>query len=247
MLRLSFVMSEPESDEETYEVERVVNHYVDHRKRVQYELKWKNYASSENTWEKEKDIFAKELIEEYWKRRDPDGSFRQRHGIKMNHATPPPEASHSSSRLPKLEISDDENDEEPEPASRSKVPTPQSKVKATPSKTRPVASSSLGRQTPRTPTNVPNPKPISVDDSSTSEDEGEWMTDSEVRAKLASKSWEQDAKCIDTVERGDDGTLYGVVLWKNGKLSKHLTSTINEKCPHKMLAFYEAHVRFKAI
>ncbi|CAG8695373.1 28611_t:CDS:2 [Dentiscutata erythropus] len=52
-----------------YENEYVVEKVVDHRfvnGQLQYYLKWKDYSDEENTWEDESDIFATNLVEEYW-------------------------------------------------------------------------------------------------------------------------------------------------------------------------------------
>ncbi|CAG8749242.1 16475_t:CDS:2, partial [Dentiscutata heterogama] len=52
-----------------YENEYVVEKVVDHRfvnGQLQYYLKWKDYPDEENTWEDESDIFATNLVEEYW-------------------------------------------------------------------------------------------------------------------------------------------------------------------------------------
>jgi len=54
-----------DEEEEVYIVERIVKH----RKkgsRVQYFLKWKGYPDSENTWEDESNVFAQDLIDDYW-------------------------------------------------------------------------------------------------------------------------------------------------------------------------------------
>ena len=47
------------NDQPTWEVEKIVNHRIitKNRKRIlQYEVKWKNYPSSENTWELESNM-----------------------------------------------------------------------------------------------------------------------------------------------------------------------------------------------
>ncbi|GES76716.1 cysteine proteinase [Rhizophagus clarus] len=60
-----------EKENSDSEDEYVVEKIIDHRKIkgvTQYYLKWKGYPDDENTWENESDVFAKELIEKYWKR-----------------------------------------------------------------------------------------------------------------------------------------------------------------------------------
>ncbi|CAB4385848.1 unnamed protein product [Rhizophagus irregularis] len=60
-----------EKENSDSEDEYVVEKIIDHRKIkgvTQYYLKWKGYPEDDNTWENESDVFAKELIEKYWKK-----------------------------------------------------------------------------------------------------------------------------------------------------------------------------------
>ncbi|KAI8970505.1 hypothetical protein BDB01DRAFT_855422 [Pilobolus umbonatus] len=56
------------SDDEVYEVEALVGHRLSetNNKVLEYLIKWKNYDSDSNTWEREKNVFAHGLINEYW-------------------------------------------------------------------------------------------------------------------------------------------------------------------------------------
>ncbi len=60
--------SEPEEDEEEYEVERVVDKKVKHGK-VEYFIKWKGYPDNENTWEPKENLECGDLIKEFEDRR----------------------------------------------------------------------------------------------------------------------------------------------------------------------------------
>ncbi|CAG8459017.1 12983_t:CDS:2 [Ambispora leptoticha] len=61
--------TEGSSDEEDeYVVEKIVDHKITKGGKLQYFLKWKGYPDSDNTWEKEEDVYAKDLIEDYWKK-----------------------------------------------------------------------------------------------------------------------------------------------------------------------------------
>lgn len=55
-----------DSDEEVYEVEKILNHKVV-KGVTMYKLKWKGYPMSDSTWEKEKNLDCQNLLEEYWK------------------------------------------------------------------------------------------------------------------------------------------------------------------------------------
>lgn len=61
-----------------------------------------------------------------------------------------------------------------------------------------------------------------------------------------SKNWENEIQNIDTILR-EPGTsnLIAYLHWKNGKKSKVSLETCYDKCPKKMLKFYEEHLVFK--
>ncbi|CAG8553628.1 6769_t:CDS:2 [Funneliformis caledonium] len=64
----NLVSEEEESDDE-YIVEKILEHRI--KKGItQYYLKWKGFPEEDNTWENESDIFATELVEEYWKKKN---------------------------------------------------------------------------------------------------------------------------------------------------------------------------------
>ncbi|GAA5810357.1 hypothetical protein MFLAVUS_003778 [Mucor flavus] len=57
------------SVEEEYEVEKIVGHRIVKTKNVKsfkYYIKWLNYDEKDNTWEKEADVFAFDIIAQYW-------------------------------------------------------------------------------------------------------------------------------------------------------------------------------------
>lgn len=56
-----------------------------------------------------------------------------------------------------------------------------------------------------------------------------------------SKNWEKEVKVVDTIVRENDG-LVAYLHWNNDKKSKVSIETCYEKCPRKMLEFYEKHL-----
>ncbi|KAI8824557.1 uncharacterized protein EV422DRAFT_325244 [Fimicolochytrium jonesii] len=60
---------------------------------------------------------------------------------------------------------------------------------------------------------------------------------------MAKRSWEDDIDHVDTIERAGIG-LCVYLVWKSGLKSVHPTPTANKKCPQKLLAFYESHLKF---
>ncbi|KAI5288900.1 hypothetical protein KEM54_004696 [Ascosphaera aggregata] len=58
-------------------------------------------------------------------------------------------------------------------------------------------------------------------------------------------SWEQHVESIDTIMRDPDdptGPLFVYLNWTNGNKSRVSTQQANQKCPQKMLQFYEQHM-----
>ncbi|KAJ9319957.1 hypothetical protein DTO027B5_9067 [Paecilomyces variotii] len=61
-----------------------------------------------------------------------------------------------------------------------------------------------------------------------------------------SKNWEKDILKVDTIMRDPDtGSLMAYLHWNNGKKSRVSIEQCYEKCPMKMLRFYEQHLVFK--
>ncbi|KAK4105271.1 chromo domain-like protein [Parathielavia hyrcaniae] len=56
-------------------------------------------------------------------------------------------------------------------------------------------------------------------------------------------SWENHIVSLDACEDEESGKLMVYLEWKNGKKTQHPTSVIYQRCPQKMLQFYEQHVR----
>jgi chromobox protein 1 len=64
--------------------------------------------------------------------------------------------------------------------------------------------------------------------------------------KLPKGSWEEQVAAIDTIEEtlDDKGVMqrFVYVLWSNGSKTRHQLGTVNQKCPQKMLEYYESHL-----
>ncbi|KAK1759575.1 hypothetical protein QBC47DRAFT_372425 [Echria macrotheca] len=56
-------------------------------------------------------------------------------------------------------------------------------------------------------------------------------------------SWEDHIAQLDACEDEESGKLMVYLTWKNGHKTQHETSIIYQRCPQKMLQFYERHVR----
>ncbi|CAG8909618.1 unnamed protein product [Penicillium egyptiacum] len=59
------------------------------------------------------------------------------------------------------------------------------------------------------------------------------------------KNWDKDVKEVDTIVREGDAGLMAWLEFKNGHKAKLSVQVCYEKCPLKMLKFYESHLVFK--
>ncbi|KXJ89697.1 chromo domain-like protein [Microdochium bolleyi] len=56
-------------------------------------------------------------------------------------------------------------------------------------------------------------------------------------------SWEDEVDTIDACHDENSGKLIVYLTWKNGQKTQHETKVIYQRCPQKMLKFYERHVK----
>ncbi|CAI7666188.1 unnamed protein product [Penicillium pancosmium] len=60
------------------------------------------------------------------------------------------------------------------------------------------------------------------------------------------QNWDKEVESVDTIIRdANDQGLYALLLWTNGKRSRIHIQSCYERCPMKMLKFYEKHLVFK--
>ncbi|KAJ5650634.1 uncharacterized protein N7484_004357 [Penicillium longicatenatum] len=80
--------------------------------------------------------------------------------------------------------------------------------------------------------------PALTEDNSENEDQTDWVP--------AGKNWDKELDAVDTIVRDPESQgLFVLLVWKNGKKSRVSIETCYEKCPQKMLKFYESHLVFK--
>ncbi|KAJ6095755.1 hypothetical protein N7486_006501 [Penicillium sp. IBT 16267x] len=80
--------------------------------------------------------------------------------------------------------------------------------------------------------------PALTDDSSENEEHTNWVP--------KGKNWDKELDAVDTIIRDPESQgLFVLLLWNNGKKSRVSIETCYEKCPRKMLKFYEEHLVFK--
>ncbi|PWY78281.1 hypothetical protein BO70DRAFT_363166 [Aspergillus heteromorphus CBS 117.55] len=116
---------------------------------------------------------------------------------------------------------------------------------------------SMGRPPKATPEKQPEPKrrrksraetAATPPDDDEAEAGGDGDGDSEETSTWVpkSKSWENEVELVETIVREPGTTnLLAFLNWKNGKKSKVSIETCYDRCPKKMLKFYEQHLVFK--
>ncbi|GME29262.1 Chromo domain-containing protein [Neofusicoccum parvum] len=62
-------------------------------------------------------------------------------------------------------------------------------------------------------------------------------------------SWETHIQSVDTIEEVPDEKhgvrkRFAMVVWNTGRKTRHELAVLNQKCPQKMLAYYEQHLYF---
>ncbi|KAI1446118.1 hypothetical protein F5Y02DRAFT_417414 [Annulohypoxylon stygium] len=61
--------------------------------------------------------------------------------------------------------------------------------------------------------------------------------------KVPVGSWEDEVDSIDACHDENTGKLIVYLTWKNGQKTQHDTKVVYQRCPQKMLQFYERHVK----
>ena len=62
-------ISHSQSDDQSYEIQAIINHCMTADGKTEYLVKWKNYNNTENTWEQFENFNSLEDIQDYWRRR----------------------------------------------------------------------------------------------------------------------------------------------------------------------------------
>ncbi|CAG8490671.1 634_t:CDS:2 [Funneliformis caledonium] len=96
--------NEKDDEAEVYEVESVLDHNK-RKNKTYYLIKWKGYTEEESTWEDEDNVFAEDLVKEYWTKQNSDETKQKetRKGRKRVATAPPP--IHSKKETKKARIS----------------------------------------------------------------------------------------------------------------------------------------------
>jgi len=205
-----------EENEEEYNVEKIVDVKIEKGQKY-YLIKWEGYSSDDNTWEHENDCDCKDLIDEFYKNRNEKQTNKKK----------------DKSTIKKEEL------EENNSKKRKSIESPNQKSKQ------------------RKSTEKTNEK-IDIKKNK-SEEKTEFYKlylpeENLPTSKKSRESWENLIDCVESIEKSDEPIsknnkntnikLKVYVLWKDGVRSVHSNQVTNNKCPKKMIDFYENHIRF---
>ncbi|KAF9142755.1 hypothetical protein BGX30_002291 [Mortierella sp. GBA39] len=211
---------EEDAEGAEYEVERVVGHR--HTKgKLQYHLKWNGYDSDENTWENKENVFCTDLVEAYWVRHEQAGGSRSDlKGTNGAHVKKEPARTARSNGARTKKDRDGDTVMSMTPAKKQRTSDTSKEVMRAEDGAEDVTSNN----------NKNSSSSIGIIGST-------WMPPN------SWKSWEDKVKSILTVERSNQQLLIRL-LWINGKETHHSIEEAHQKCPQKLIQFYEAHIKF---
>ncbi|KAJ5328007.1 hypothetical protein N7452_008397 [Penicillium brevicompactum] len=126
--------------------------------------------------------------------------------------------------------------EKPKPGRKRKSMGESSSKPATPNET-PVPAAKRGRKSAATKELEKVADKAKENSVQVVDDDGNW---------LPKGKWDKELKEVSTIMRGEkDEGLFAYLLFNNGKTARVSVRACYEKCPKKMLEFYESHLVFK--
>ncbi|KZP01897.1 hypothetical protein CALVIDRAFT_21070 [Calocera viscosa TUFC12733] len=240
-----------------------------------YFVSWKGYPAEENSWVSQEDAGnAMELIEEYWKTRPkkeaakPSSNKKRGSVVSKRESSVKRESTVGRGRKSVTRIASDDSDIEVvekglEKARKSSVVKSRARVNSP--KTSRTADSvneeasdddiirepvkkakTNGKSSSRGKTIKEEKDEESDTHAGTAVDgDDEYPTLPDLEAYMHQLDWEQLIEHVDTVEMEADGTLRAYVTLDNGKKASHDMSVVRQRCPQKLINFYESHLRWR--
>ncbi|OJD36734.1 chromo domain-containing protein [Diplodia corticola] len=120
---------------------------------------------------------------------------------------------------------------------------------------RPTLGGNKKRKASQTPSGTPAGKGRGRGRSSIKEEEAEVSAEPEPKVKkekapsFPKGSWEEHIQSVDTIEevpnaKTGERERFALVVWADGSKTRHGLAVLNQKCPQKMLTYYEQHLYF---
>jgi hypothetical protein len=215
-----------ENNEEEYSVEKVLDVKVEKGQKY-YLIKWEGYSSDDNSWEREEDCACKDLIEEFYRNREKQKNKKREKS--SSKAVEEEEEKNNKKRK-----STESNDQKSKQRKSVKTVKDEEESKKKPNDKLDVTKDKEKEKIEYYHCYVP-------------EGRLPW-------SKLRKDSWENLIDHIESIEEVDESVskkykneiikLKVYVLWKDGVRSVHSNQVTNDKCPKKMIEFYENRISF---
>ncbi|KAF9437816.1 hypothetical protein BGZ76_010980 [Entomortierella beljakovae] len=238
--------SEEDDDDDVYEVERVVGHKRDPTLGLRYQLKWKGYGDSENTFEPDGSVYCHGLVNEYWERYEATGGKRSDPEGRDPKQPPVKRKASQQSLMPDLDsvLSRSSPKQVSKNVQQESWPSPSN------------SESSISKVTSKTDRrdesrdSTPSKKQRTA--ATSSSNSGSNDIDASLWTPPATwDSWDSQVDHVVAVEQqkvGEGSKEYRLlvhILWKDGKRSTIPSNTVHSKSPQKLLEFYESHLLFQ--
>ncbi|CEH17447.1 Heterochromatin-associated protein HP1 and related CHROMO domain proteins [Ceraceosorus bombacis] len=213
-----------EEEEAEYEIEKILRHRsAKNTGKIDYYIKWKGYSLGESTWEPEANVKATagDMVKQYWEGA-PGNKVQPRKYLSPSKAAA---AAALAGAKRKRSAGRASADADADADSIEQVEEEEEEEEAT---------SEKSKSSKAAPSKEENEHAKYLQDVQREKEKYEAMD-----------SWDDICVC-ETMERGEDGVLVALMKFNKCKYELDFPAEIcYKRAPQKMLAFYEAHLRFK--
>ncbi|EJT96570.1 hypothetical protein DACRYDRAFT_120002 [Dacryopinax primogenitus] len=253
-----------DDDEEEYEIEAILDAEMGMFNPTEwaYFVHWKGYPDSENSWVSQNDAGnAMQLIQEFWKARPKKSqgakspsSGKKRTSITKRESSVKKETSGSRARKSSNRYPSEDSDiqiiEKAPPklsSTKRRFAVDSSRADSDDDDSRPLKKSKTNGKhhaSGRVP-KVEKDEGESDAYGGTAAEDDEAIVLPNMEAYMHESNWEQLVEQVDTVEQEGDGTLRVYLTLDDGKRASHDSAVVRQRCPQKLITFYESHLRWK--
>ncbi|ORE10584.1 chromo-domain-containing protein [Rhizopus microsporus var. microsporus] len=245
---------------EEYEVEKILDHKVIKRgKKVtfKYLIKWLNYDESDNTWEREANIFATDLIVQYWNTvpdHNPDKKLHQ--SLTGQSSTENHKVASVPVNVPRVIAEESTDDEENGLETREQsmirvregttegldddVAPKTKRIRLLVNNNNVDTSSFYNVEVDSSTSTSTSLYSVGAGSSSIMEGEDDDKSDDDIifneTFAVDIDDWQKAAKKVEYIGREVEGSpMFCIVKWQNGVRSMHPLQVVRERCPQLLI------------